>query len=53
LTCGAGEGWRRSVGQIICDMKKFYKRKEERNNLPVIKEDRLPGMVTSCIGMAS
>ena len=24
LKCGAGEGWRRSVGQIMCEMKKCY-----------------------------
>jgi hypothetical protein len=24
LKCGAGEGWRRSVGPIMCEMKKYY-----------------------------
>jgi hypothetical protein len=24
LKCGAGEGWRRSVGPIILEIKKYY-----------------------------
>jgi hypothetical protein len=37
LKCGAREGWRRSVGSIMCEMKKCYKKNEERNILPIIK----------------
>jgi hypothetical protein len=36
LKCDAGEGWRRSVGLIRCEMK-CYKKNEERNILPIIK----------------
>jgi hypothetical protein len=25
VNCGAGEGWRRSVGPILWEMKKYYK----------------------------
>jgi hypothetical protein len=28
--CGAGEGWRRSVGPIICEMKKYYLQSRSR-----------------------
>jgi len=24
MKCGAGEDWRRSVGSIMCEMKKYY-----------------------------
>ena len=24
-TCGAGEGWRKSVGPIVCEMRKCYR----------------------------
>jgi hypothetical protein len=24
LKCGVGDGWRRSVGPIMCEMKKYY-----------------------------
>ena len=27
MKCGAGEGWRRSVGLIVREMKKYYKEK--------------------------
>jgi hypothetical protein len=37
LKCGAGEGWRRSVGPIAREMK-YYRVKEERNILYTIKQ---------------
>jgi hypothetical protein len=40
LTCGAGERWRRSVGLIMYEIKKCYKKKKERNILPIIKRRR-------------
>ena len=33
LKCGAGEGWRRSVGPIMWEMKKGYFRVSERRNI--------------------
>ena len=39
--CGAGEGWRRSVGLILCEMKKCYMElKEDRKILSVIHVKR-------------
>jgi hypothetical protein len=37
LKCGAGEGWRRSVGPIMCEIRKYYIVKEERNIVHTIK----------------
>jgi hypothetical protein len=37
LKCGAGEGWRRSVGVIVLEMKKVLQRVKERNILQIIK----------------
>ena len=37
LQCSAGEGWRRPVGAIVREMKKYYRIKEERNILRTIK----------------
>ena len=31
MKCGAGEGWRRSVGPIMCEMKYYLRVKEKRN----------------------
>jgi len=31
LTCGAGEGWRRSVGPIVWNMKKYFTETLQRN----------------------
>jgi len=31
LKCGAGEGWRRSVGPIVWKMKKYYKSRWGKN----------------------
>jgi len=33
---GAGEWWRKSVGPIVREMKKYYRVKEERNTLHTI-----------------
>ena len=33
LKCGAGEGWRRSVGPIMWEMKKYYLRVKEQRNI--------------------
>ena len=33
LKCGAGEGWRRSVGSIMWEMKKCYLRVNEQRNI--------------------
>jgi hypothetical protein len=30
LKCGAGEGWRRSVGPIVWEMKKYYRESRRR-----------------------
>jgi hypothetical protein len=30
LKCGAGEGWGRSVGPIVCEMKNCYKESRRR-----------------------
>jgi hypothetical protein len=39
LKCGAGEGWTRSVGPIVLEMKKYYLRvKEQRNVLHEISK---------------
>ena len=38
MKCGAGIGWRRSVGPIVWKMKKYYIRvKEQRNILRTVK----------------
>jgi len=38
LKCGAGEGWRRSVGPIMCKMKYYVRVKEQRNILHEISK---------------
>jgi hypothetical protein len=30
LQCGAGEGWRRAVGRIVWEMKKYYVQSRRR-----------------------
>jgi hypothetical protein len=37
LKCGAGEGWTRSVGLIVREIKKYDRVKQERNILHTIK----------------
>jgi len=37
LKCRAGEGWRRSFGPIVCEVKKCYRVKDERDILQIIK----------------
>jgi len=37
MKCGAGEGWRRSVGSLKSEMKKYCKVNEERNIIPTIE----------------
>jgi hypothetical protein len=51
LKCGAGEGWRRSVGRIVGE-EELQRVKEKRNILHEIKEGMQTGLVTSCIGTA-
>jgi hypothetical protein len=36
MKCGAGEGWKRSVGLIMCEMKKYYL--ESRNKGFILHE---------------
>jgi hypothetical protein len=53
VKCGAGQGWRRSVGQIVLEMKQYYI--ESRTGIPHIqlkKGGRLTRFVTSCVGTA-
>jgi hypothetical protein len=53
LKCGAGEGWRRSIGPIIREMKKCCK--ESRRRVISYKqqnEGRLTGLITSCVRTA-
>jgi hypothetical protein len=53
LKCGAGEGWRRSAGPIMCEMKKYYIESRQRGIWYIQEnEGRLTGLVTSCIGTA-
>jgi hypothetical protein len=37
LKCGSGDGWRRSVGQIMCKKEVLHRVKEERTILQTIK----------------
>jgi hypothetical protein len=37
LKCGAEEGWRRSVGLIMWEIKKHFTVKEERNIIHAVK----------------
>jgi hypothetical protein len=37
LKCGAGEGWRKSVGPIMWKMKKYYRVKNKKSDLHTIK----------------
>jgi len=37
LKCGTGEGWRRSFGRIMREIKKRYRVKEENNTVQTIK----------------
>ena len=50
LKCGAGEGWRRSVGPIVWKMKKCYKESKKWTSYIQYKEGRLTVFVTSFIG---
>jgi hypothetical protein len=50
LKCGAGEGWRRSVGPIMFRNGEVLLRvKEQRNILHEIVNGRLIGLVTFCV----
>jgi hypothetical protein len=37
LKCGAGEGWRRSVGSMVLNKQKLHRRKEERKILKTVR----------------
>jgi hypothetical protein len=50
--CGAGEGWRRSVGPIVEKMKSITLCKGRKEHPVRKKEGRLTGFVTSCVGIA-
>jgi hypothetical protein len=53
LKCGAGEEWRRSVGPIEGQMKKYYTEYRRRGISYIqYKEGWLTGLVTSCVGTA-
>jgi hypothetical protein len=52
LECGAGEGWRSSVGQTMEEMKKYYKTSRRKGISCIRKEGRLTRLVTSCVGTA-
>jgi hypothetical protein len=47
LKCGAGEGWRRSVGQIMSEIKKYYLESRSKG-ISYMKyvNGRLTGLVT-------
>jgi len=49
LKCGAGEGWRRSFGPIVREMKKCYM-ELKREGMSYIQQN---GMVTSCVRAVS
>jgi hypothetical protein len=50
LKFGAGEGWKRSVGPIMLDMKKYYLESRSRE-ISYMKQlnRRLTGLVTFCV----
>ena len=53
LKCGAGEGWRRSVGPILWEMKKCYLESMSRGISYVKYENgRLTGLVTPYVETA-
>ena len=48
LKCGAGEGWRRSVGPIMWEMKKCYLESMSRGiSYMKYRKERLNGLITS------
>jgi hypothetical protein len=53
LNCGAGEGWRRPVGTIMSEIKKYYLESRSRG-ISYMKEvnGRLIGLVTFCVKTA-
>jgi hypothetical protein len=53
LKCGAGEGWRRSVGSIMWEMKKCYSELMSRGiSYMKYENGRLTGLVTSYVETA-
>jgi len=51
--CGAGEGWRRSVGPIERKIRKSYIQSRGKGIYPTQhNEKRLTGMVTPCVRTA-
>jgi hypothetical protein len=52
LNCGAGEGWRRSIGPIMWKMKCYKKSRMRGISYKQQKEGRLTWLVTSCGGTA-
>jgi hypothetical protein len=53
LKCGAGEGWKRSVGLIMCGIKKYYLESSSRG-ISYMKyvTGRQTGFVTFCVETA-
>jgi len=53
LKCGAGEGWKRSAGPIMLEMKKYYL-KSRSIGIPYMKyvNGMLTGLVTFCVETA-
>jgi len=49
LKCGAGEGWRRSVGPIVCKMKYYIESRSRGISYIQQTEGRVTGLVTSCV----
>ena len=53
LKCGAEEGWRRSVGPTMCEMKKYYLESRSRGiSYTTQVNGRLTGLETFCVETA-
>jgi hypothetical protein len=47
---GVGEGWRRSVGPIVCEIKQYCAESRRRGIFCILlKEGRVSGLVTPCV----
>ena len=49
LKCGAGEGWRRSVGPIVCKMKYYIESRSRGISYMKYVNGRRTGLVTFCV----
>ena len=53
MKCGAAKEWRRSVGPIVWEKKKCYKKSRRKGiSYKQWREGKLIGLVTSCVGTA-